>query len=101
MDLADAAGRKTAAKMWRSKEFEIAKAMQVAMVFTSTSLATTSAYALFLSQMADGAQTHGPICAGRFNELPIRVAGTSTSSRDMLFKCYYAFLKTHTWINLI
>jgi len=75
VDLADAAARKTAAKEWRSREFEIAKAMHVAMVFTYTSLATTPAYSLFLSEMAEGVKTHGPIGAGRFNELPIRVAG--------------------------
>jgi hypothetical protein len=75
VDLSDAAARKTAAKEWRSREFELAKAMQVAMVFTHTSLATTPAYSLFLSGMAEGARTHGPVGGGKFNELPIRVAG--------------------------
>jgi len=75
VDLADAAARKTAVKEYRSREFEIAKAMQVAMVFTYASLATTPAYFHFLSEMAEGAKAHGPISAGRFNELPVRVAG--------------------------
>ena len=73
--LADASARRTAAKEWRSRESELAKAMQVAMIFTHTSLAATPAYFLFLSGMAGGAKSHGPIGAGKFRELPIRVAG--------------------------
>ena len=61
-------------KEWRSREFELAKAMQVAMVFTHISSATTPAYALFLSGMAEGANTHGPVGAGKFSDLSIRVA---------------------------
>lgn len=77
VNLADAAARKTALKEEWSREIEIAKAMQVAIVFTHTSLASTPAYSQFLLNMAEGAKTHGPIGAGRFSELPIRVAGMS------------------------
>lgn len=95
MDLADAAARKIAVKEWRSREFDLAKAMRVAMVFTYTSLATTPAYSLFLSRMAEGAKAHGPIGAGKFTELPIRVAGMFMLVTYLL-NVKFSFLKPHS-----
>lgn len=75
MDLPEAAARKVAAKERRLKEVEVAKLMQVAMIFTHASLAASPAYSLFLSGMAEGARIHGSIGGGKFSELPVRVTG--------------------------
>ncbi|XP_024399265.1 uncharacterized protein [Physcomitrium patens] len=77
VDLVDAADRKIVAKNWRTRESEVAKAMQVAVIFTHSTLAVTPAYSLFLSGMVEGTKIHGPIGAGKFKELPIRVAAAT------------------------